>query len=210
MLALLGTAGAESIPDMAERAGAQHGLPRGLLSALVLVESSNNPDARSAAGAIGLAQLMPGTARDLRVDPRDPWQNVWGGGKYLAQQLRTFNGNIALALAAYNAGAGNVIRYGGIPPFTETVNYVKRVLNAYQSLSATPPVRSATAISPVVPTGTLPISPAPLRTLTLLSPSILEAQPSPSTTALNPAPPSGAPVRSADPGGKLTLTRPGP
>lgn len=106
-----------------------NGLPPVLLEALVSVESSFNPSAVSSAGAQGLTQLMPATARSLGVtDPFDPNQNLSGGARYLAAMMREFK-ELPLALAAYNAGPGNVRRYGGIPPFTETQNYVRKVMN---------------------------------------------------------------------------------
>lgn len=122
--------------QLAEIAGQRHGLPPMLMSALVYHESRGNAQAVSRAGAIGLAQLMPGTAASLGVNPRDPWQNVWGGAKYLAAQLRTF-GRLDLALAAYNAGPGAVQRHGGIPPFNETQNYVRLVSSTYTAWSGT-------------------------------------------------------------------------
>jgi soluble lytic murein transglycosylase-like protein len=109
---------------MARDAANQHGVPVDLFLRLVQQESAWNPAAISHAGAIGLAQLMPGTARVLRVDPKDPKQNLEGGARYLKQQYRKF-GTWRLALAAYNAGPGAVEKYGGIPPFKETRNYVK-------------------------------------------------------------------------------------
>ena len=111
----------------AEAAAARAGLDPRLFLALINQESRFNPGAVSPAGAIGLTQLMPGTAADLNVDPRDPWQNLAGGARYLRQQLDTF-GDPALALAAYNAGPGAVRRYGGVPPYAETQNYVKAIL----------------------------------------------------------------------------------
>ncbi|MCD4783222.1 MAG: lytic transglycosylase domain-containing protein [Candidatus Eremiobacteraeota bacterium] len=98
-----------------------------LLTALINIESAFDVDAVSVSGAIGLGQLMPGTARSLGVDPENVVQNVGGAAKYLNYQLRRWRGyknTIPLALASYNAGPGAVQRYGGIPPYSETRNYV--------------------------------------------------------------------------------------
>lgn len=107
----------------------QYGVPPSLALAVAQIESSMNPTARSSAGAIGLFQLMPSTAAGLGVDPNDPLQNIQGGVEYLSQLLTQYNGDTSLALAAYNAGPGNVAKYGGIPPFQETINYVQNVLS---------------------------------------------------------------------------------
>ena len=104
------------------------GIDPDLFLRLVQQESAFKPNAVSSAGAIGLTQLMPATAAELGVDPNDPIQNLAGGARYLRQQLDTFGGDQRLALAAYNAGAGNVRKHGGIPPFKETQNYVSRIL----------------------------------------------------------------------------------
>tara|TARA_R110002049_G_scaffold10127_1_gene50095 strand:- start:50801 stop:51319 length:519 start_codon:yes stop_codon:yes gene_type:complete len=109
---------------MARDAATKHGIPEDLFLRLVQQESGWNPQAVSHKGAMGLAQLMPQTARRLRVDPADPAQNLEGGARYLKQQYRTF-GTWQLALAAYNAGPGAVKKYGGVPPYKETMNYVK-------------------------------------------------------------------------------------
>ena len=109
---------------MAKAAAQRHGIPTDLFLRLVHQESRWNHKAVSHAGAIGLAQLMPGTAQYLGVDPKDPAQNLEGGARYLAEQYRTF-GTWRLALAAYNAGPGAVQKYGGIPPFKETRKYVR-------------------------------------------------------------------------------------
>jgi len=108
-------------------AASRHALEPALLEALVRVESCFDPSARSRAGAQGLTQLMPGTADELGViDPLDAVTNLDGGARYLAAMLRRF-GDETLALAAYNAGPGNVVKHGGVPPFPETVGYVRRI-----------------------------------------------------------------------------------
>lgn len=115
--------------DLLARAGRLFDLPVNLLRAVVQVESGGKPDAVSPAGAVGLMQLMPATARELGVEnSKDPWQNIAGGAKYLARQLQRF-GQVEEALAAYNAGPGAVARHGGIPPYAETRKYVERVLD---------------------------------------------------------------------------------
>lgn len=111
-------------------------IPPSLALALVKQESGFNPRAVSKAGAIGLTQLMPATAASLGVDPWDPKQNIEGGLRYLSQQYQTF-GSWPLALAAYNAGPGAVQRYGGVPPFQETQNYVKALSPAGPTFSTT-------------------------------------------------------------------------
>lgn len=102
----------------------KHGIPEDLFLRLVQQESGWNPSARSHKGARGLAQLMPGTAAKLGVDPNDPIQNLEGGARYLRMMYNTF-GTWRLALAAYNAGPGAVTKYGGVPPYRETKNYVR-------------------------------------------------------------------------------------
>ncbi len=114
-------------------AAKQYGISPALIDAVMWQESRYNQNAISSVGAIGLMQLMPGTARQLGVNPRDPWQNVFGGAAYLRQQLDRFNNSVPLALAAYNAGPGNVIKHGGVPPFTETRNYVSKIVQRLNS-----------------------------------------------------------------------------
>lgn len=113
--------------DPARAAARRHGVPEDLFLRLIAQESGWNPGARSVKGAIGLAQLMPGTAARLAVDPHDPIQNLEGGARYLAQQYRAFR-SWRLALAAYNAGPEAVAKYGGVPPYRETQGYVKAIL----------------------------------------------------------------------------------
>ena len=114
---------------VAREAATRHGVPVDLFLRLVQQESGWNPGATSHKGALGLAQLLPGPAARLRVDPADPAQNLEGGARYLAQQYRAF-GTWKLALAAYNAGPGAVQKYGGIPPYKETQNYVRIITGA--------------------------------------------------------------------------------
>lgn len=115
-----------------EEAASLYQLPVKLLRAVAKAESGFNPKAVSKAGAMGVMQLMPATARSLGVsDPYDARQNILGGAKYLKQNLERFGGNISLALAAYNAGPGSVTKYGGVPPYKETQNYVKTIMADY-------------------------------------------------------------------------------
>lgn len=116
------------IAKMAEAAANEFGVNPLIYQRLIMQESGGNPNAISSAGATGLAQLMPGTAQGLGVDINNPSMNIRGGAKHLKQLLETFNGDYVKALAAYNAGAGAVQKYGGIPPFAETQNYVKSIL----------------------------------------------------------------------------------
>ena len=115
--------------EMARRAARRHGVPEDLFLRLVQQESNWNPKARSHKGAIGLAQLMPGTARYLKVDPNVPAENLDGGARYLKEQYRKFR-SWRLALAAYNAGPGAVEKHGGIPPYRETKRYVRKIMGS--------------------------------------------------------------------------------
>lgn len=120
-----------------QQAAAAHGVSEGLIKAVMHTESGFNANARSPVGAQGLMQLMPATARRFNVsNSYDPQQNIFAGARYLAWLLKRFNGNTSLALAGYNAGEGNVAKYGGIPPFRETQDYVRRVSSRYNNLYA--------------------------------------------------------------------------
>ena len=120
--------GTVSLDAIFEEAAAAYDVPLALLKAVAKAESNFNPSAVSCAGAIGVMQLMPGTASAMGVtDPYDARQNILGGAKYLKSNLDRYDGNVSLALAAYNAGPGSVAKYGGIPPYAETQNYVKKV-----------------------------------------------------------------------------------
>jgi len=115
----------------------EFGVDKSLVKAVIQAESGYNPNAVSSKGAAGLMQLMPGTAQDLRVaDSFNPSDNIRGGVRYLRFLLDTFKGNVTLALAAYNAGLARVAKYGGVPPYDETRNYVSKVLNYQKNYAA--------------------------------------------------------------------------
>lgn len=122
-----------------EKAANENGVDPNLLDALVATESSYDPNCRSRAGAMGLTQLMPENVKELGVQrPFDPEENLQGGAKQLAQLLAKYPGRLDLALAAYNAGPGAVAKYGGIPPYTETQNYVQKVTALYNARRGQP------------------------------------------------------------------------
>lgn len=150
----------EAIPEVAKR----HGIRPELLDALVWAESNYNPSAISPRGAIGLTQLMPATAAELGVDPKDPMQNLEGGARYLQSLLKQF-GSEEMALAAYNWGMGNLRRHGFENAPAETRDYVRKILGA-AGPPALGPIRdgaSSTASAPpmVLPNQTPPPSPMP-------------------------------------------------
>jgi len=125
-------------PELIERIAARHDVDAALVRAIIHAESAFRPDARSRAGAQGLMQLMPATARELGVsNPFDAEQNIDGGVRYLAGLLGRYNQDVRLAAAAYNAGPGAVQEYGGIPPYAETQAYVKRVEVLYRRYRST-------------------------------------------------------------------------
>lgn len=140
---------------MATRAARANGIPVDVFLRLVGVESGWKPGIVSSAGAIGLTQLMPGTARGLGVDPWNPQQNLEGGARYLKAMLDKF-GNMSLALAAYNAGPGAVEQHGGVPPFPQTQHYVSMIMGGEQKgfqtlVSAGALTRSPTISEPGLP-----------------------------------------------------------
>lgn len=123
----------KSLDDIFEQAGEKYKVPAQLLKAIGKAESDFRPSVVSRSGAQGIMQLMPATAAELGVkDAFDPEQNIMGGAKYISQLLKKYDGDTSLALAAYNAGMNNVKKYGGIPPFEETQNYVVKVTKYMQ------------------------------------------------------------------------------
>jgi soluble lytic murein transglycosylase-like protein len=148
-----------------DAAAAKYNVDPALLRGLIRQESNFNPNAGSPAGARGLTQLMPGTAAALGVDPSVPAQAIEGGAKYLRQQLDKFGGDPAKALAAYNAGPGAVQRYGGVPPFAETQNYVRKVLAYAAEYRQAAPAATAAAASVTSPIASAPTVSSPTSVL---------------------------------------------
>jgi soluble lytic murein transglycosylase-like protein len=127
----------KSYNDIIARTADSVGVDPNLLKAMIVEESGAKQHARSSSNAKGLMQLIDTTAQSMGVkNVWDPHQNIQGGARYLKQQLDKYKGDVSLALASYNAGPGNVERYNGIPPFKETRNYVKRVMNLYTALQS--------------------------------------------------------------------------
>ena len=127
--------------ELIDEAAAKYGLPAALLHSVARTESDYSATAVSHKGAIGVMQLMPGTAAQLNADPTDPAQNIDAGARHLRDLLLQYNGATFKALAAYNAGPGAVQKYGGIPPYSETRNYVERVVNSYYRLGGEKPAK---------------------------------------------------------------------
>ncbi len=130
--------------DRFDRAAKAEGVDVRLLRAVAWTESRGRQDAVSPKGALGIMQLMPGTAAELGVNPLDPDANVHGGARYLARQLVRFQ-SLPLALAAYNAGPGAVLRWGGIPPYAETQSYVAQIMLRYQGVPISVPPKKIPA-----------------------------------------------------------------
>ena len=125
-----------TIHQMVTNAALHNGLPPEIVHSVARAESAYQANALSPKGAIGVMQLMPDTAASLKADPNDPEQNIEAGARYLRELLERYNGDSVKALAAYNAGPGAVDKYGGMPPYRETITYVDRVLRNYSKLIA--------------------------------------------------------------------------
>jgi hypothetical protein len=132
--------------QLADQAARKYGLPSSLVRGVMKAESGFEVKAVSPKGALGLMQLMPATAQKLGADPRDPAQNVDAGARYLRALLEKYGGGLRRALAAYNAGPGAVDRFGGVPPFPETLNYVRRIEQEWKNSA-----RPGQALSPASP-----------------------------------------------------------
>jgi soluble lytic murein transglycosylase-like protein len=148
----VGSTGSGSAPyvQLIDSAAQKYGIDPAVLKGLIKQESGFNPNAGSSAGAQGLTQLMPGTASAMGVtDLHDPAQSIDGGAHYLKMQLDRFGGDYSKALAAYNAGPGAVQRYGGVPPYSETQNYVKNVLAFAQQYRQSSSTSNANSYSTV-------------------------------------------------------------
>ncbi len=159
-----GVANPTAVDDQFEIAARRYGIEPSLLRAVAWTESRGHNDAVSPKGARGIMQLMPSTAAELGVDPRDPLANINGGAAYLARQLATFH-SVPLALAAYNAGPGAVTRYGGVPPYRETQNYVGTIMQRWSgpAVPHTPNTPSALGRDAgITDPLTLPLLPKPL------------------------------------------------
>ena len=142
-----------SLDDIFERASIKYNVPLKLLKAIGKAESDFNPKAVSKSGAQGVMQLMPKTAEELGVtDSFDPEQNIMGGSKYISDLLKRYDGDTKLALAAYNAGMNNVKKYGGVPPFEETQNYVVKVMKYMEQDFTAGTVKTAESKSEAVRT----------------------------------------------------------
>ncbi|MBI4964877.1 MAG: lytic transglycosylase domain-containing protein [Desulfomonile tiedjei] len=133
----------KSLDEIVSEIASKFQIEASLVKAIIVAESNCNPSAVSRKGAQGLMQLMPSTAKVLKVDkPLDPRENIIGGVKYIKGLLASY-GDLRLALAAYNAGPGTVQKYAGIPPYRETIDYVKRVIAHYKKFKKDPTLRLA-------------------------------------------------------------------
>jgi soluble lytic murein transglycosylase-like protein len=181
----LGGGGATQYDAQITAAANKYNIDPALLKGLIRQESNFNASARSGAGASGLTQLMPGTAASLGVtDATDPAQAIDGGAKYLSQQLQRFGNDPSKALAAYNAGPGAVAKFGGIPPYAETQNYVQKVLGYAAEYRGTGAATAAAATATATTaTSAVPVATQPVSAASLLSTAVGTGDTSSSTTS---------------------------